>query len=101
MKPDVRAFLADALDAANGISKRLNGVASDGYAGSEDLRLMVERLYITLAEALRAAAKLTRRSPRACPIFRKSSHSGTFSCIDTGASIPHWFMKSQSGIFRI
>jgi uncharacterized protein with HEPN domain len=73
MKHDVRAFLADAHDAAEGIEKRLHGVTLEQYVGTEDLRLITERLYITLAEALNAAAKvdsaLTARVPNISEII--------------------------------
>ncbi len=57
MKPDVKAFIADALDAAAGIERRVLGVSLEAFLLNEDLRLIVERLYITLAEALNATSQ--------------------------------------------
>lgn len=57
MKSDVRAFIADALDAAAGIERRVLDVTPEEYLRNEDLRLIIERLYITLAEALNATSQ--------------------------------------------
>lgn len=57
MRADQRALLADALSALQGIERRLAACDLDRFLADEDMRLIIERLYITLGEALNAMSK--------------------------------------------
>lgn len=57
MRAESRARLLDAVKAAEGIASRTAHVTLAAYLADEDLRLVVERLFITIGEALNGVAK--------------------------------------------
>jgi uncharacterized protein with HEPN domain len=57
MRVDPRALVADALSALQGIERRIGPYDQERFLADEDMRFIVERLYITLGEALNALSK--------------------------------------------
>ncbi len=67
MTRDIAARLRDAIEALDGVTRRTSGLTRSQFDADEDLQLIVERLLITLGEALSEAEntnpELTDRIP--------------------------------------
>jgi hypothetical protein len=71
MQRDLRAFLWDAVEAANDIQKFVNGITADGYSRNPMLKAAVERKFEIIGEALRQASPTASRLLPSGPTFAK------------------------------
>jgi uncharacterized protein with HEPN domain len=70
MTRDIAARLRDAIEALDGVARRTSGITRTQFDADEDLQLIIERLLITVGEALSEAENVNPELYKRVPNIR-------------------------------